>query len=35
MTIAVLVVAIIGIVRLESNGYIVDDLPKTDKYIQI
>ncbi len=27
----VLVVAIIGITRLESNGFIVDDLPKTDK----
>ena len=31
MTIAILVVAVIGILRLESNGYIVDDLPKTDK----
>jgi predicted RND superfamily exporter protein len=31
MTIAVLVVAIIGVLRLESNGFIVDDLPKTDK----
>jgi predicted RND superfamily exporter protein len=31
MTIAILVVSIMGILRLESNGYIVDDLPKTDK----
>ena len=31
MTAAILVVAILGILRLESNGYIVDDLPKTDK----
>ena len=31
MTIGVLVVAVIGMFRLESNGYIVDDLPKTDK----
>ena len=27
----ILLVSIIGIIRLESNGYIVDDLPKTDK----
>ncbi len=27
----ILIIAIIGIARLESNGYIVDDLPKTDK----
>ncbi|HET6768615.1 MAG TPA: MMPL family transporter [Chitinophagaceae bacterium] len=27
----VLIVAIVGIMRLESNGFIVDDLPKTDK----
>lgn len=27
----VVVIAIIGMLRLESNGYIVDDLPKTDK----
>jgi predicted RND superfamily exporter protein len=27
----IVVVAVIGIMRLESNGYIVDDLPKTDK----
>jgi predicted RND superfamily exporter protein len=27
----VLVISVIGIMRLESNGYIVDDLPKTDK----
>ena len=31
MTVAILIVAVIGILRLESNGYIVDDLPKTDK----
>jgi predicted RND superfamily exporter protein len=31
ITIAILVVAVLGILRLESNGYIVDDLPKTDK----
>ena len=31
MTVAILVVAIMGILRLESNGFIVDDLPKTDK----
>jgi len=30
-TAAILVVAVLGILRLESNGYIVDDLPKTDK----
>ena len=29
----VLVVAIFGIMRLESNGFIVDDLPKTDKIV--
>lgn len=27
----VLIVAVFGIMRLESNGFIVDDLPKTDK----
>ena len=27
----ILIVAVFGIMRLESNGYIVDDLPKTDK----
>src|SRR4030095_1704539 len=31
ITIVILIVAILGILRLESNGYIVDDLPKTDK----
>ena len=31
VTAAVLVVAILGIFRLKSVGYIVDDLPKTDK----
>ena len=31
VTAVVLIVAVIGIIRLESNGYIVDDLPKTDK----
>ena len=31
ITIAILVVSVLGILRLESNGYIVDDLPKTDK----
>jgi predicted RND superfamily exporter protein len=31
MTAAILIVSVIGISRLESNGYIVDDLPKTDK----
>jgi predicted RND superfamily exporter protein len=31
ITTAILIVAVIGITRLESNGYIVDDLPKTDK----
>jgi predicted RND superfamily exporter protein len=31
MTTCILIVAVIGISRLESNGYIVDDLPKTDK----
>ncbi|MGZ8537542.1 MAG: efflux RND transporter permease subunit, partial [Flavisolibacter sp.] len=30
-TIAVLFVAVLGITRLQSVGYIVDDLPKTDK----
>lgn len=30
-TIVVVVVAILGITRLKSVGYIVDDLPKTDK----
>ena len=28
---AVLIAAVFGIMRLESNGFIVDDLPKTDK----
>ncbi|HEX6848324.1 MAG TPA: MMPL family transporter [Chitinophagaceae bacterium] len=28
---AILIVAVLGMLRLESNGYIVDDLPKTDK----
>jgi uncharacterized protein len=27
----ILIVSILGILKLESNGYIVDDLPKTDK----
>jgi len=27
----VLIAAVLGIMRLESNGFIVDDLPKTDK----
>ena len=27
----IIVAAIVGMLRLESNGYIVDDLPKTDK----
>lgn len=27
----ILIVSVLGILRLESNGYIVDDLPKTDK----
>ena len=27
----ILIAAIVGMTRLESNGYIVDDLPKTDK----
>lgn len=27
----ILIAAVIGMTRLESNGYIVDDLPKTDK----
>jgi len=31
ITTAILIVAVLGILRLESNGYIVDDLPKTDK----
>jgi predicted RND superfamily exporter protein len=31
ITVAILIVSILGILRLESNGYIVDDLPKTDK----
>ena len=31
ITTAILIVAVVGILRLESNGYIVDDLPKTDK----
>src|SRR6478752_3078030 len=31
ITIAILVVSVMGILRLESNGFIVDDLPKTDK----
>jgi uncharacterized protein len=31
MTVAIVIVAVIGILRLESNGFIVDDLPKTDK----
>ena len=31
ITVSILIVAVIGILKLESNGYIVDDLPKTDK----
>ena len=31
ITTVVLIVAILGMFRLESNGYIVDDLPQTDK----
>ncbi|HJS55020.1 MAG TPA: MMPL family transporter [Chitinophagaceae bacterium] len=31
VTAVVLIAAVFGILRLESNGYIVDDLPKTDK----
>lgn len=31
VTSLILVAAVAGILRLESNGYIVDDLPKTDK----
>ena len=31
VTAVILIVAVIGLFRLESNGYIVDDLPKTDK----
>lgn len=31
MTILILIVSVIGIGRLKSVGYIVDDLPKTDK----
>ena len=30
-TVLILVVSIIGIFRLRSEGFIVDDLPKTDK----
>ncbi len=31
VTAAILIAAVFGMMRLESNGYIVDDLPKTDK----
>ncbi len=31
VTAIILIVAVVGLFRLESNGYIVDDLPKTDK----
>lgn len=31
VTSVILIAAVIGVFRLESNGYIVDDLPKTDK----
>jgi uncharacterized protein len=31
VTAIILIVSVIGMLRLESNGYIVDDLPKTDK----
>ena len=31
ITAAILVVSVFGIMRLETNGYIVDDLPKSDK----
>jgi predicted RND superfamily exporter protein len=31
VTSVILITAVIGVFRLESNGYIVDDLPKTDK----
>ena len=31
VTASILIAAVFGIMRLESNGYIVDDLPKTDK----
>jgi hypothetical protein len=31
ITSIILIAAVVGILRLESNGYIVDDLPKTDK----
>jgi len=31
LTGVILIAAVVGMTRLESNGYIVDDLPKTDK----